>query len=289
MSQRTEGRTRVAKANAKLNLFLTIQNKRQDGLHNVLAVNHEITLFDLLHFDFQADAFRFRVKGNSDVPESEANLVVRAVRKLFERRPKLAITLEKNIPVGAGLGGGSADAATTLQVLNEHFQLGASEEDLVEMATEIGADVPFSLMGGSAVVTGIGDVITRLENPQKPLWFVVADPGVGVDTGKAYSWFDSACVSDSCKPDALLQAMRTNDLSLLSKSLFNAFESVVFERIPAIKNMKEKMLQEGALGALMTGSGSNVFGIVQSEAMGRSLADKISEHCACCWVVCSSL
>jgi len=274
------------KAYAKLNLFLDVRETRQDGLHDLVAVNHEVTLHDSLLFRFGGEGLRLKIRGNPDVPDDDENLVAKAVRSLIpEEKVCMEIELDKRIPVGAGLGGGSADAAMTLKVINEEYELDLSEEELLTKAATIGADVPFSLLGGTARVTGAGENLEPLPDSQDPFWFVIADPGVSVNTCEAYALLDARGSRQNGNPEALIDALAACDTNALAECLHNSFEETIFGKFPAIRELRDEILQAGAIGAGMTGSGSNVFGVVCSQKHAEQISLRITDKCWGCWAV----
>lgn len=287
MTQQTDPQICRIPAYAKLNLFLSVRDRREDGFHEILAVNHEITLSDSLAFSPEMSGFRITVEGNPSVPADERNLVHKAVRSLLQERPlpDVQVRIHKQIPVGAGLGGGSADAAVTMKFFNSHLRLGKTLKELILLAQAVGSDVPFALVGGTALVSGIGEKVQSLPAHRQPIWFVVASPAVMVNTSHAYRWIDEQGTgSDSAEPDELINALEQGDLISLGKQLHNSFETVVFERCPEIQRLKNSILKAGALGALMTGSGSNVFGIARSQDHAESVKKEITEDYPACWV-----
>ncbi|HNT34261.1 MAG TPA: 4-(cytidine 5'-diphospho)-2-C-methyl-D-erythritol kinase [bacterium] len=274
-------------AHAKLNLFLSVQNKRADGFHDILAVNQEISLSDSLVFTPEPARFTVSVQGNPDVPSDERNLVYKAAKALFadDALPKMRVCVEKTIPTGAGLGGGSSDAAATLSFFNSHFGINKPLDELIAIAKSVGSDVPFALMGGTALVSGVGEKIQRLPEPQEPVWFVVAAPTVSVSTGHAYRWIDEQQDrTPAPQPDQLIHSLLDRDLESLARHLHNDFEQVILKRHPQIGNLKQALLDAGALGALMTGSGSNVFAVVRSQDHAELVKRRITGCCSACWV-----
>lgn len=281
---------KAIKAHAKLNLFLDVRHTRKDGLHDIVAVNHEVAFDDILTFDFAADGIQFTIEGNSDIPADESNLVMKAIRALEQQAviPGMAIKLCKNIPAGAGLGGGSADAAAVMRFLNEQLALGLTESQLLETGTKLGADVPFALKGGTALVTGAGEHLRQLQDPPEPLWFVIGNPGISVNTGEAYRWLDEADERSPVEVNGMLSALESGDLDRLAASFHNSFQLVIFEKYPQIGKLRDAIINAGATGSAMTGSGSNVFGLVRDRSHGQEIIERLNEDRWNLSLVCST-
>jgi len=251
------------RCNAKVNLYLDVLGRRPDGYHDIETVFHTISISDCLTVTRRESGFRLSA-GSADVPRDESNLALLAAKRLLgEGRGGVHIDLEKRIPVSAGLGGGSADAAASMVAVNRIFGLGLTDEDLLEAASEIGSDVPFLLKGGCALGRGRGEMLTQLKC-LPPLCVVVVAPPLKVSTRWAYESLRTGLTSRSAgskiKTDALEGAVES-----LNSLLYNRFEGLVFETHPLVRRIKEGLLEAGALGALMSGSGPAVFGIFEKE------------------------
>ncbi|MGV7927766.1 MAG: 4-(cytidine 5'-diphospho)-2-C-methyl-D-erythritol kinase [Spirochaetota bacterium] len=277
-----------SKAFAKINLHLEVLNKRQDGYHEILSLMAEIGVYDLLklaeirpHGEIAVGitpvggAFRNVIEA---IPVEE-NLIGRAARAYCEAIKETGVfdfTIEKNIPAGSGMGGGSADAAAVLRLLNSHYKaLGSGE--LLRLAGEIGADVPFCLEGGIALCRGIGERVEPLEG--RPAWtVVVADMGIHVDTGAAYVMLDRGRepVPDEAKSvrkeERLRECIRSGSLEVLGGIVRNDFEAVVFQRHPVLREARDRLIQYGSPCAFMTGSGSAIVGLFDSSEDARRAA-----------------
>ena len=260
-------------ARAKVNLTLDVLGKRPDGYHEVEMVMQSVELHDSLEFSPTDREIEITVEG-SDLSPGADNLVYRAAELMRLRggvRSGVKVLLKKSIPVAAGLGGGSADAAAALKALNEMWGVGLSMSELILLGEQLGADVPFCLMGGTALASGKGEQVLRLP-PCPPLGLVLVKPPFSVSTGSVYQAFRFG--QRIRRPDnrAMIEAIRANDASGIVSCLANALESVTTRMHPEITGIKEKLIKAGASGALMSGSGPTVFGLTQDLASAWSVA-----------------
>ena len=252
---------------AKINLRLEILKKREDGYHEVRTILQKISLFDTLLFSLKKEREISITTDHPHLPTGKNNLVYQAVQSILKKsdyRGGVRIEIEKRIPLGAGLGGGSSNAATTLKALNQLLKLGLSKKELMEMGVGIGADVPFFFLEGAAIGSGIGERLKKIELPG--LWYVLIYPNFEVSTRWAYQNF----VLTKRQFHFNLQKF-TRSPEEISRGLRNDLEEVVSEEYPQIGIMKKMLCSCGALSALMTGSGPTVFGIF-SEERGASKA-----------------
>ncbi|MEX2189753.1 MAG: 4-(cytidine 5'-diphospho)-2-C-methyl-D-erythritol kinase [Bacteroidota bacterium] len=268
----------TTRAYGKINLGLRILRKRSDGYHDIETVFHLIDLFDELSFRLHERDIILNSTA-SQLPTDSSNLCIRAahlLRDLTGIQEGVEIVLKKNIPMGAGLGGGSADAAATLLTLTRLWNLEISPKELHTLAASLGSDVPFFLVGNTAYAISRGE---RLEpmTLRLPYWIVLVTPPVHVSTAWAYKMLgrDEHAVPLAGFKSILLE--HANDQELLSRTLINDFERVVFEIHPEIREIKETMLSEGAEVALMSGSGSSVFGLTKSEAIAGRLVSRLDQ------------
>jgi len=269
------------KAPAKINIGLRVLEKRDDGYHNIYTLFYPIKdLFDTLTFEL-SDGFEFRC--NLKVTENdEDNLIIKSVRlleRIIKKNFNVKINLIKRIPAGAGLGGGSSDAAATLISLNELFKLGLNYEQLLNLGLELGSDVPFFIKALPAIGKSRGEILEHIEIINEyPI--LIVNPNISISTKKIY---------ESIKPNndyydynKIIQNHIFN-FSLMREKIINDFEEVVFQKYPEIKNIKEIFYQEGAIYASMSGTGSTVFGFFDSY-------DKIQKAKKCfppeyfCWI-----
>lgn len=273
-------KTIKAQAPAKINLYLRVLNKRDDGYHNIESVFQAISLYDELEFKLVDKG----IQVTSSKPEisQENNLVYRTASLLqqkFSPATGVKIHLEKHIPIAAGLGGGSSDAAITLCTLNELWKLNLSNEELHQLASELGADVPFFIHGGTALAEGIGEKLTPW--PTSSFWLILVKPDFPISTAWAYKMLKSSNKLGLTKTKnciIILQlALLKNDLSTLSGILYNDFELLLVQEYPIIEQIKQKLVDSGAMGALMSGSGPTVFGIFAQHDTAKKALSKIKK------------
>jgi 4-diphosphocytidyl-2-C-methyl-D-erythritol kinase len=266
---------------AKINWSLEILGRRPDGYHEIRTLLQTISLHDDLHFELTDDGAVTLSCDDPDLPTDDGNLVVRAANALKRRHPVAKgarIRLDKRIPAQAGLGGASSNAAISLLALSHLWRLEITAAELLEIAATLGADVPFFLLGGTARATGTGttisslpDDIDRINNSGEEAGaacrqLIVITPNASVSTVEAYRAFSDRALTTK-NADTILSVSRSeadsrySQLWALHDSLKNDFESVIFDSEPEIRRAKETLLQAGALGALLAGSGSSVFGI----------------------------
>ncbi len=263
-------------ARAKINVFLRVLAARQDGYHDLESLVVPISLADVVTVR-DAEALRVDVRGASElagaVPAGGLNLALVAALAIGDACPDAGgaeIIIEKRIPVAAGLGGGSADAAATLLALNELWSGGLDRGTLAELGERIGSDVPAMLTEGPVLVSGRGELIAPAE--VQPLWWVLVRFDFGVRSPDAYRWWDEDGGRRGPDPDVLLDAAAAGDAATLGALLFNDLEAPVCARHPEIAAAKDHLLRAGALGAVMSGSGSSVVGLARDEAHARELA-----------------
>jgi len=253
---------------AKINLSLRVLGKRDDGYHEIDTTLQTVGLHDSLTFEETNDDGIRLWCDDASVPVDETNLVWRAATALRERysiRRGVKIRLEKRIPAEAGLGGGSSDAAATLIALTRRWNVEASADDLTQIAESLGSDVPFFLCGGTARGTGRGNVIEPIEDAT-PKHLVIIKPNASISTAKAYRSLNSpALTSANSKPILVRSQASEFSASIDPKALQNDFEQVVFALEPEIERAKAALLKSGARAAMLSGSGSAVFGIFENQ------------------------
>lgn len=254
----------VLEAAAKLNLSLDITGVREDGYHLLDSVMQSVSLYDRVALIKREEGISLTVD-RPKIPNGPENTAYKAAAAFF-RETKIdggvEIFLEKHIPSRAGMGGGSADAAAVLVGLNELYRTGLSQEKLQKIGLQVGADVPFCIVGGTARVQGIGEVVRSIA-PLNMAQFVVVKPrGVGVDTKEAYERYDE--IGSSKRPDTegLLHAIMSGSTSSFSRYMYNVLEESA--PLDEIREIKKDMLDYGANAAMMTGSGAAVFGVFGS-------------------------
>ena len=260
--------------NAKINLGLNIVERRADGYHNIETVFYPIPLTDVLEIvPANGGDTSLTCYGNTVDCPPEKNLVMKAYRLLQERfdLPPVAMHLYKHIPDGAGLGGGSSDAAHALVMLNEMFSLGLANSDLAAMAATIGADCAFFVYNRPMMATGIGDVLSPLDVHLKGKTLLLVKPPIGVDTRTAYSRVVPAPATEDLARIIALPVETWDGL------LVNDFEPSVFAAFPQLWLIKARLLDAGAQYAAMSGSGSTIFGIFDSDKLAEAVADTFAD------------
>ena len=273
------------KAYAKLNISLDVTERRPDGFHDMCMVMQTVSICDELELR-PTDTGRVQVKSNfSFIPGDERNLAAKAALGFFEAVGKqgqgLLITLQKAIPVGAGMAGGSADAAAVLRALNRLYGAPLTADGLETLAVRVGSDVPFCVRGGTALATGRGEKLEALP-PLPACKFVVCKPDFSISTPELFRKLDQTGLR--CHPDTagILAALRDGELEPVARRMYNVFEEVDDRRLRTVREIKSVLLDCGALGAIMTGTGSAVFGVFRPDAdCSAAVAALRAEHGFC--------
>ena len=271
-------------ANAKINLFLDIIGRRDDGYHELHSCMQTVGLSDTISAEISTDTEEQTIIltcSDSSLPTDSRNLVWRAAEIYLNEAGissyRLEIHIEKRIPVFAGLGGGSADAAAILRLLNRHFDGLLDQSTLITLATKLGADVPFCLAGGTCRCEGIGDILTPVVG--RPDYTVlIAKNGEGVSTKEAFRLLDEAyepVPHEIRSAEDIYTALASGNAHALKNSIYNAFEEVILPIRPLAQELKEIMSAYGAVCTQMTGSGPSVFGIFLSDARAEVCASAL--------------
>lgn len=261
-------------AYAKINLGLDVIRKRPDGYHDLRMIMQTIELHDILTFNVSdGDSIILRCT-NSNLCCDNNNLIIKAA-KLFTKHiginKSIDITLEKNIPLAAGMAGGSADAAATFHALNDILDTRLSDNELMKMGVKLGADIPYCIMGGTALSEGIGDILTPIEAPAYATVLIVKPP---VDVSTGYVYGNLVLNNDSIHPDIdAIRKVLPVSVSDTGKLLGNILESVTIPAYPIIDDIKKCMTDNGAAGTLMSGSGPTVFGLFVSKSAAERALD----------------
>jgi 4-diphosphocytidyl-2-C-methyl-D-erythritol kinase len=271
-----EHRTLFVKAPAKLNLYLEVLGLRDDGYHELETIMQTVSLYDELALELTSSGIRL-VTSSPDVPNDHTNLVVRAAELLSQhahRQLGATLRLEKRIPVGAGMGGGSSDAAAALVGLNRLWDLDLNRETLHELAARLGSDVPFFLYGGTALCRGRGDRIAQISGV-KPLTYVVVWPRLNVSTKEVYEKLPPDLTKDLRQTKLLLREI-TKAGSGVFPHFFNRLESVTVKLHASLTLLARRMTESGLAGVTMTGSGSAFFGVSGSRKEAEESLAKLS-------------
>lgn len=270
----------VEKAPAKINLSLDVLYKRKDGFHEVEMIMTTVDLADRVYLKTIENDEIIIVSQSRYIPNDNRNLAYQAAELLKRKcavKTGVEIEIEKNIPVAAGLAGGSSDAAATLRGLNKLWNLGLSLDELAEMGAAIGSDVSFCVYGGTALATGRGEIIMHIQAPPN-CWVVLAKPTIGVSTADVYKNLE---ISGLCHPDtkSMLQAIENQDYKGICDAMGNVLESVTLIKYPEVQNIKTQMEKFGADAVLMSGSGPTVFGLVEHETRMHRICNGLLGFC----------
>lgn len=265
------------KAYAKINLALDVTGKRTNGYHDVSMVMQQIDLHDTVTLKKRPSGISLESESEF-LPKDKTNIAWRAAEAVAGHVNKelgVHIIIEKRIPVAAGLAGGSTDAAAVIRGLNKMYGLGLSLKEMMEIGVTIGADVPFCIMGGTALAEGIGEQLTPIETG-KPLWMVLAKPSVGVSTKKIYEALNFEAIENHPETELMISAVKSGDMSEISVLLGNVLEPVTLSLYPSVGVLKSKMKEYGACGVLMSGSGPSVFGLFKTYEKACTAAKRLS-------------
>ncbi len=267
----------IARSYAKINLTLDVLGKRENGYHDVEMIMQTVSLFDLLIIDKAYDGIS--VSSNLKyLPSNDKNIAYKASSAFFEYtqiKGGAKIIIHKNIPVAAGLAGGSGNAAAVLSALDMLYNTNLKTNELCEISATLGADVPYCLLGGTQLASGIGEILTPL-SPIPDCNILLVKPPVSISTKLVYEEIDSAMPQKRPDTEAVKDALFNGDLLGVSENLCNVMESVTQTMQPQIRGIKEKMMLNGALGAIMSGSGPTVFGIFDDFNKAKASAESFS-------------
>ena len=266
----------IRKAYAKINLGLDVVRRLENGYHEVRMIMQTVDICDVLTLK-KTESGIVVTTDNGELPTDENNLIYKAAKLMMDKyniKQGVHIHLEKHIPIAAGMAGGSTDAAGIFIGMNELFACGADEEQLRELGVKVGADVPFCIMGGTALAEGIGEKLTRL--PKPPACFLlIAKPDINVSTKYVYEHLDAEGVEHHPDIDGMIRALADKDLTGIVERLENVLENVTVKKHPIIQEIKDTMVQAGAEGSLMSGSGPTVFGIFTEEKKAKAAFDAL--------------
>ena len=265
-------------SSAKINLSIDIVGKYADGYHEVEMILQEIDLYDNINIEKRNE----NIEVDCSVPflpSDERNLAYKAASVFFSYtgiRGGAGITLDKRIPVSAGLGGGSSNAACVLAGLNILYEAGLTHREMESLSCDIGSDVTFFIKGGTALCKRRGDMVEPIET-EIILDLLIIKPDIAVSTKEIYGAFDFNNIAVRPQTMNLIDALRANDSITVSRNLVNVLENVTLKIFPEIRELKNRLLELGALNALMSGSGSSVFGIFKSRYDAMRAYDRITE------------
>ena len=274
------------KAYAKINISLDVTGRRADGYHDMVMIMQTVSLCDELTLSIE-DGEGVSARSNLRfIPGDERNLAVKADMKYLEavgeRDKGVSIDIRKNIPVGAGMGGGSADAAAVLRGMNRAFAGRLREEELISLASDTGSDVAFCLVGGTMLATGRGEKLSPLP-PVPPCYIAVCKPNFSISTPELFKKLDSVHLKGHPDTAGLISALEKGSLPELCRRMYNVFEDVGDRRMRTVSQIKGQLLDHGALGAVMTGTGSAVFGVFHDRKQAETACGEMKkEYGFCC-------
>lgn len=256
------------KSRAKINLSIDVLGKREDGYHIVEMIMQTIDLYDQIKIE-EVEESSIKIKSDSvDIPLNEDNIVYKAANLLKERfniSKGIEISIQKNIPVAAGMAGGSSNAAAVLVGLNKLWNLGLSKNELKEIGLQLGADVPFCITGGCSLAEGIGEKLTDINGISEDVNILVCKPNIFVSTKEVYQSLDMKNVQKRPDNKKLIEALKNKDIKFVSENMVNVLEEVTSVKYKEINEIEEVMIKNKALGSMMSGSGPTVFGLFDNK------------------------
>ncbi|NFN95673.1 4-(cytidine 5'-diphospho)-2-C-methyl-D-erythritol kinase [Clostridium botulinum] len=266
------------KAYAKINISLDVIGKREDGYHLLKMIMQNIDLYDIVQVEKIPNGIKLKCN-KPYVPTDERNLAYKAAKlfkETYDIKSGIYINIEKNIPVSAGLAGGSTDAAAVLKIMNKMFNTNVPQSELMDLGLKLGADVPYCICGGTALCEGIGEKVTKLK-PFRDKILVVVKPPFGVSTKEVYKAFDLSKVIFHPKTNELISNIEKNNIDFIANNMKNLLENVTLGRYKIISTIKEEINTCGALGSMMSGSGPTVFGFFDDILKAQKCYEKMKE------------
>lgn len=271
------GKRALTRSYAKINLTLDVLSRRENGYHDIKMIMQTVSLFDLIIIDKAAGDISISTNLRY-LPCGEKNIAYKAADAFFKEagiRGGVKIMIHKNIPVAAGLAGGSGNCAAALAAMNMLYNRPLSDERLMSLGASLGADVPYCFNGGTQMAEGVGEILSPL--PKMPdAYILLVKPPINVSTGTIYEEIDNAPIAARPDTDAMIAALKNGDIYSVADNLCNVMESVTEKRYPIIAGIKQKMIMNGALNAVMSGSGPTVFGIFDNFEKAKKSADSFS-------------
>ena len=273
---------------SKINLTLNILGKRRDGYHNIETIMQSINLADRIFIKEEKEGIKIKCS-HPLVPVDTQSLTYRSAEKILNRyriKKGVKIEIDKKIPLASGMAGGSANSASILVGINKLFALNLSNKVLREIGEELGMDVPFCIQNGTALAYHKGEKVTPLPFINPPLWTIIINPGFEIPTKWAYNNLDLGLIKrEKNNTIAMLKALKKGGLEGIAKNLFNSFEELIIKKYPEIGKIKDRLMEEGAMGALMSGSGPTVFGIAQNKEQALNIYEKLKSEYKSIWAV----
>lgn len=270
--------TQSGKVAAKINLAIDVLRKRPDGYHDVSMIMQSVALYDTI--TVRALKGEIRVTSNTDsIPRDKENIAYKAAEYLkmkYGVKEGVLISIDKTIPVAAGLAGGSADAALTIKLLNKSWNLRLSKNEILEAGKKLGSDVPFCIQGGTALAEGLGEKLTPLAGIPDCL-IVLAKPALSISTKEVYQGLKLEDIKKRPDIKGMIKHISEKNLEGIAVSMCNVLETVTIKRCPQIEELKEKFMEYGALGSVMSGSGPTVFGVFKDTASAYNAYDHVKD------------
>ena len=269
------------KAYGKINIGLDVIRKREDGYHDLDMIMQTVGVYDdvIISREDGTQTYEIEVSTDADIlPNDKGNLAFMAAKVLmeaYEIKSKVKIHINKRIPIAGGMAGGSADCAAVLRGVNQLFQLGLTDEQLQEYGVKLGADVPYCIVGGTKRAQGIGEILTDLPTPPK-CYVIIAKPDAFVSTKFVYSHIRPAQIENHPDIDGIIESIKAGDLYGMCEKIANVMEDVTIPEYPIIQKVKDILKSNGAVNALMSGSGPTVFGIYDDEEKAKQSMDVLS-------------
>lgn len=269
----------IARSYAKINLTLDVIGKRPNGYHDVEMIMQTVSLFDLIIVDKTYSGITISTNLKY-LPTNEKNIAYKAAQIFFKKtgiQGGVRIIIHKNIPVAAGLAGGSGNGAAVLCAMNALFNAELSEHELCSIAAELGADVPYCIMGGTRLAEGIGEILTPLPSMPKTTTLIVKPP-INVSTAAIYEQIDNASIEKRPDTKKIIKALETGNVTEIAQNMCNVMEAVTEKMHPVVGGIKKKLLINGAVGAVMSGSGPSVFGFFDDDKKAKLSHDSFAHQ-----------
>ncbi len=267
------------KTRAKINLYLEVIGKREDGYHNLDMIMQSINLYDNINIKIIKED-KIIIKTNSIyVPENHENICYKAgvlMKNMFNIKSGFIITIDKRIPVAAGLAGGSSNCAGVLKGINKLCNLNLDLDKLMEIGLKLGADVPFCLLEGCARARGVGEKLEKL-NGLKHTWLIISKPNVPVSTKEVYEGLKPEYMNRNPIKNQFIDAIESGNTKFISQEMYNALEKVTLKLYPVIQDIKDKIIEYNGIGSMMSGSGPSVFGIYKDYNQGKKAYKKLKK------------
>ena len=265
----------LVKAYGKINLSLDVVGKREDGYHLLKMIMQSVDVYDSISFEKCNKGINISCN-KPYIPTDDKNLVYKAAKLFmdtYDINEGVNIYIKKNIPVSAGMAGGSTDAAAVFKALREMFKIDVDDNELMNLGVKIGADVPYCIIGGTALCEGIGEIITPLA-PFKNHILVLVKPNFGVSTKEVYKNLDTSKIFKHPNTNILIKAMEEENLEDVCGNMKNLLENVTLRKYPVLKRIKEDMIKMGAMGSMMSGSGPTIFAFFDDMLKAQRCYDK---------------